>query len=120
MNRTMILLIAAAMPIAFAAPSFAQEGKTLGVVDNGRTTIEFKAADTSDLPMQQLQVWSQFASEHPNIAHELAYHPSLTRSDSYAKKHPELEQFFSEHPDIRDAMAENPGNFNAIPPRAGE
>ena len=120
MTRIPTLLIAAVVPIVFAAPSMAQEGKTLGVVDNGRTTIEFQAANTNDLPMQQLQVWSSFAGEHPDIARQLAYKPSLINSDSYTSKHPELQQFFSQHPDIRDAMAENPGNFNAIPPRAGE
>ena len=120
MKRIPTLLIAAVVPVAFAAPSMAQEGKTLGVVDNGKTTIEFKAADTSDLPMQQLQTWGSFASEHPDIARQLAYKPSLINSDSYSSKHPELQQFFSQHPDIRDAMAENPGNFVAVPPRPGE
>jgi hypothetical protein len=120
MNRRLTLLIAAAVPLAFAAPSFAQDGKTLGVVNNGKTEIVFQAADTSDLPMQQLQAWSQFANEHPNIARELAYHPSLINGDSFTKKHPELGQFFSEHPDIQEAMRENPGNFVAIPPRPGE
>ena len=120
MKRIRTLLIAAVIPFAFAAPSMAQEGKTLGVVDNGKTQIVFQAADTSDLPMQQLQTWSSFASEHPDIARQLAYKPSLINSDSYTNKHPELGQFFSQHPDVREAMAENPGNFNAIPPRPGE
>lgn len=120
MKRALTLLVAAAVPIAFAAPSIAQEGKTLGVVDNGNTQIVFQAANNSDLPMQQLQAWSGFANDHPDIARQLAYKPSLINNESYANKHPELAQFFSQHPDIRDAMAENPGNFVAIPPRPGE
>jgi hypothetical protein len=120
MKRTSTLLIAAVVPIAFAAPSVAQEGRTLGTVVNGNTTIEFKAADSSDLDLQKLQTWSSFASEHPEVARELAYKPSLINSDSYTQKHPELAQFFSAHPDIREAMAENPGNYVAIPPRPGE
>jgi hypothetical protein len=120
MNRISFLLVAAAIPLAFAGPATAQEGKTLGVVSNGNKTIEFKAADTSDLDMQKLQAWSSFASEHPEIASQLAHKPSLINSDAYAKKHPELDQFFSAHPDIRDAMAANPGNYVAIPPRPGE
>jgi hypothetical protein len=120
MKRISTLLIAAALPVAFAAPSLAQEGKTLGTVVNGNTTIEFKAADTSDLDLQKLQTWSSFASEHPDIAHQLAYKPSLINSDSYTQKHPELSQFFSQHPDIREAMADDPGNYVAIPPRPGE
>ena len=115
------LIAAAALPLAFAAPAFAvAPGQTLGTVVNGNTIIEFRAADTSDLDLAKLRAWSDFASEHPNIARELAYKPSLINSDSYLKKHPELESFFSAHPDIRTEMAENPGNYNAIPPRPGE
>jgi hypothetical protein len=120
MKRISTLVIAAALPLAFAAPSIAQEGRTLGTVVTGNTTIEFKAADTSDIDLQKLQTWSSFASEHPDIARQLAYKPSLINSDSYTQKHPELGQFFSQHPDVREAMAENPGNYVAIPPRPGE
>jgi hypothetical protein len=120
MKRISTLVIAAALPLAFAAPSLAQEAKTLGVVDNGRTQIIFQAADTSDIDLQKLETWSSFASQHPDIARELAYKPSLINSDSYTRNHPELSEFFSAHPDIREAMAENPGNYNAIPPRPGE
>jgi hypothetical protein len=115
------LIAALALPVAFAAPALAAApGQTLGTVVNGNTTIEFRAADTSDLDLAKLRAWSDFAAEHSNIARELAYKPSLVNSDSYLKKHPELESFFSAHPDIRTAMAENPGNYNAIPPRPGE
>ena len=120
MKRISTLLIAAALPVAFAAPSIAQEGRTLGTIVNGNTTIEFKAADTSDIDLQKLQTWNSFASEHPDIARQLAYKPSLINSDSFTRNHPELSEFFSAHPDIREAMAENPGNYNAIPPRPGE
>jgi hypothetical protein len=120
MKRISTLLIAAVVPVVFATPSIAQEGKVLGVVNNGNKEVVFQAADTSDLPMQQLQAWGDFASQHPDIAHQLAYKPSLINSDSYVQKHPELSQFFSAHPDIKEAMAEDPGNFNAIPPRPGE
>ena len=90
MKRISTLLIAAVVPVAFAAPSLAQEGRTLGTVVNGNTTTVFKAADTSDIDMQKLQTWSGFASEHPDIARELAYNPSLINNDSYTQKHPEL------------------------------
>src|SRR3981189_759428 len=120
MKRISTLLIAAALPVAFAAPSIAQQAKTLGVVDNGRTQIVFQAADTSDIDLQKLETWSSFANQHPDIARALAYKPSLIDNDSYTQKHPELSEFFSAHPDIREAMAENPGNYNAIPPRPGE
>ncbi len=120
MNRISITLLAIALPAAFAAPAFAPAGTTLGTVVNGETPNEFKAADSSDIDLQKLQTWSSFASEHPNVAHELAYQPSLINSDSYTRMHPELGEFFSAHPDIREAMAENPGNYVAIPPRPGE
>ena len=120
MNRISTLLIAVALLVAFAAPSFAQDGKTLGTVVNGNTTTVFKAADSRDIDTQKLKTWNEFASEHPDIARELAYKPSLINNDSYTQKHPELGQFFSAHPDIREAMAEDPGNYNAIPPRPGE
>jgi len=120
MNRISTLLLGVALPVAFATPSIAQEGKTLGVVVNGNTTTVFMAADTSDIDMQKLQTWSAFASEHPKVASQLAYKPALIDDDAYAKKHPELAAFFSAHPDIREAMEENPGNYVAIPPRPGE
>ncbi len=120
MNRISSLLIAVALPFAFAALSAAQEGKTLGTVVDGNTTIEFKAADTSDIDTQKLKTWNDFASQHPKIAKDLAYKPKLINDDGYAKEHPELAAFFSAHPDIREAMAENPGNYNAIAPRPGE
>jgi hypothetical protein len=117
MKRISTLLIAAVIPVAFAAPSLAEEGKVLGVVDTGRAEIVFKM-DNSDIPMDKLHAWSEFASQHPDIARTLGYHPSLINSDSYLKKHPELAEFFAQHPDIRDDMAENPGNYVAPPPRA--
>jgi hypothetical protein len=120
MNRLSTLLIALALPVAFAAPSAAQEGKTLGTVISGNSTTEFKAADTSDIDTQKLETWSDFASKNPKVARELAYQPKLINDDGYAKKHPALDAFFSAHPEIREAMAENPGNYNAIPPRPGE
>ncbi|MFZ0679553.1 hypothetical protein [Candidatus Binatus sp.] len=120
MKRLSTLLIAAVVPVAFAAPSLAQEGKVLGVVDNGRTEIVFKAADTSDIDMQKLHTWSSFATEHPDIARTLGYHPSLINDDGWVKKHPELAEFFAAHPDIREAMEEDPGNYVAPPPREEE
>lgn len=119
-NRIFTLLIAFALPFAFAALSAAQEGKTLGTVINGSVAIEFKAADTSDIDTQKLKTWDDFANQHPNIAKDLAHQPKLINDDGYAKGHPELATFFSAHPDIRQAMAENPGNYIAIPPRPGE
>lgn len=120
MNRLFTLIFAVALPVAFAAPALAQEARPLGTVVSGNTTITFMAADSSDLDMQKLQTWSNFAGEHPNIARTLAYKPSLITDDAYAKQHPELGEFFSAHPDVREAMAENPGNYVAIPPRPGE
>ena len=113
-NRLFILLIALAIPVAWVVPSVAHEGKTLGTVINGNTTVEFKAADTSDIDTQKLNTWNDFAKQNPKIARELAYKPKLINDVGYAKKHPELEAFFSAHPDIRRAMTENPGNYNAI------
>jgi len=120
MNRISTLLIAVALPVAFAAPAIAQEGKTLGTVVNGNTTTEFKAADTGDIDTQKLKTWHAFAAGHPKVANELAHKPALINDDTYAKKHPALSAFFSAHPDIREAMAANPGNYVAIPPRPGE
>ena len=120
MNRLSTLLIAVALPVAFAASSAAQEGKTLGTVINGNTTTEFKAADTSDIDTQKLKTWSDFASQHPKVARESANKPKLVNDDGYVKKHPELDAFFSAHPDIREGMSKHPSNYNAIQPRPGE
>jgi hypothetical protein len=121
MKRLSTLIVAFALPAALAAPALAEQpGQTLGTIVNGNTVIEFRAADTSDIDLDKLRAWSDFAAQNPKIAHELAYKPSLIHSDAYLKKHPELESFFSQHPDIKEAMAENPGNYVAIPPRPGE
>jgi parvulin-like peptidyl-prolyl isomerase len=120
MNRISTLLIAVALPVAFAAPAIAQEGKTLGTVVNGNTTTTFKAADTRDIDTQKLKTWNAFAVGHPKVASELAHNPALINDDSFANKHPQLSAFFAAHPDVRAAMAANPGNYVAIPPRPGE
>jgi hypothetical protein len=140
MKRISTLLIAAVVPVALAAPSLAQEGKVTGVlvqhvvhvavvvapslaeegkvtgvVDTGRAELVFKI-DNSDIPMDKLHAWSEFASQHPDIARTLGYHPSLIKSDSWVKKHSELAEFFAQHPDIREDMEENPGNY-VVPPQ---
>jgi hypothetical protein len=120
MKRISTILIAVAVPLAFASPSIAQESKVLGTVNNGRTTIIFEAANDGDLPVQQLQAWGDFAAQHPDIANQLAHNNRLIGNNGYVQKHSELAQFFSEHPDIQEAMEANPGNYVAIPPRPGE
>jgi len=120
MKRISTLLIAIALPVAFAVPAIAQEGQTMGTVVNGNTTTVFKAADTRDIDMHKLKTWNKFAGGHQKVASELAHNPALINDDAYAKKHPQLGAFFSEHPEIREAMAANPGNYVAIPPRPGE
>ena len=120
MNRISTLLIAIALPVAFAAPALAQEGQTMGTVVNGNTTTVFKAADNRDIDTHKLRTWNEFAGTHPKVASELAHNPALINDDGYAKKHPGLSAFFSAHPDIREAMVANPGNYVAIPPRPGE
>ena len=120
MTRIAVLSLAFAFPIAFAVSSQAQEGKTLGTVENGNTTTVFKAADSRDIDTHKLKIWNDFASGHPKVASELAHNPALINDDGYAKKHPQLGAFFSAHPEIREAMAANPGNYVAIPPRPGE
>ena len=42
----------------------------------------FKALTTATFDMQKLHTWSDFASEHPDIARTLAYNPSLINNDS--------------------------------------
>jgi hypothetical protein len=120
MNRISTLLIAVALPVAFAAPSFAQDGKTMGTVVNGNTTTVFKAAGNRGIDTEKLKTWNDFASRHPSVASELAHNPALINDDGYAKEHPKLGVFFAAHPDIREAMTANPGNYVAIPPRPGE
>lgn len=90
-------------------------------VTNGNTTIEFQsAASNPDTDQQDLVKWGDFAEAHPQVAHALAYKPSLMNDGAYLRKHPELADFFNDNPRVREAMAEDPGNFVAIPPRPGE
>lgn len=120
MKRLSTMIVALALPLAFAAPLLAQEDKTIATVVNGSKTIEFKAADSRDIDTAKLKTWNDFAANHPKVAKELAYKPALINDGAYAKSHPKLDEFFSAHPDIRQAMAANPGNYVAIPPRPGE
>ena len=120
MKRLSTLIVAMALPVAFAATALAQEGKTLGTVVNGNTTTVFKAAGPGGIDSAKLKTWNDFAAEHPKVARELALKPALINDASYTKKHPGLAAFFTAHPDIHDSMAANPGNYNAIPPRPGE
>ena len=120
MNRISTLLIAVALPVAFASSAFAQEGQTLGTVVKGNTTTVFKAAGDRTVDTGKLRTWNDFASGHPKVASELAHNPGLINDAGYAQKHPQLGAFFSQHPDVHEAMAANPGNYVAIPPRPGE
>jgi hypothetical protein len=92
----------------------------LGTVTQGNTTIIFTAANSSDLDLERLRTWQQFANANPKVASTLAYKPKLISEPGYLSNHHELNEFFQAHPDVRDAMVENPGNFVAIPPRPGE
>jgi hypothetical protein len=120
MKRISKILIAIAIPVAFAVPAIAQEGQTMGTVVNGNTTTVFKAAGDRGIDKEKLRTWNDFASTHQKVASELAHNPALINDDAYAKKHAQLGAFFSAHPEIREAMAANPGNYVAIPPRPGE
>jgi hypothetical protein len=120
MKRLSTMIVAVALPLAFATLATAQDGKTLGTAVNGNTTTEFKAADSRDIDTAKLKTWNDFAANHPKVAKDLAYKPALINDEAYAKAHPQLGAFFSAHPDIREAMAENPGNYVAIPPHPGE
>jgi len=131
MERSLIAIVSILAMLAFAPPVMAQDtssganepspsGPILGKIEQGNKTIVFAAADTSDLEVDRLQAWSEFAEANPNIARALAYKPSLMHNDAYLAKHPDLEAFFKAHPDVEQSMAANPGDYNAIPPRPGE
>lgn len=91
----------------------------LGTVVNGNTTIEFEAANESDLDVKQLQTWSDFAASHPKIASALASNPRLISNDGYVNKHAELAKLFADNPGLRDSMDENPGNY-VVPTQSSE
>jgi len=120
MKRLSTLIVAIAIPVAFATTALAQGDKTLGTVVNGNTTTVFKAAGPGGLDSAKLKTWNDFAAQHPKVASDLAQKPELINDAAYTKKHRGLAAFFAAHPDIHDAMAANPGNYNAIPPRPGE
>jgi len=120
MKRLSTLIVAIALPVAFAGTVLAQEGKTLGTVVNGNTTTVFKAAGPGGIDTAKLKTWNEFAAGHPKVASALAHNPALINDAEYTNRHPGLAAFFAAHPDIHDAMAANPGNYNAIPPRPGE
>ena len=81
MKRLSTLLIAAVLPVAFAAPRIraGRTGRSV-LLSTGNTTIDFKAADSSDIDLEKLHTWSDFASQHPDIARTLAYNPSLIKT----------------------------------------
>jgi len=106
---------------SMAPAAMNQPPQTLGIVNNGNTTIQFQSASSNpDIDQQPLQTWGEYAAAHPHVASALAYKPSLINDPQYLSKHPGLVQFFQAHPEVKNAMMENPGNFVAIPPRPGE
>ena len=120
MKRMAILASAVALAFATAfsvmaqetgAPPAAENGKVLGTVVQGNTTIEFQAAGTRTVDMNSLKTWSDFAASHPGVSRALGSNPSLIGNSSYLAKNPDLAAFFAAHPDIKDAMVENPGNY---------
>jgi hypothetical protein len=117
------VFLAAVAAVVFLAPAAmaqdsATDGKVLGTVVNGNTTTYFMAANQSDLDMQRLHAWSDFASQHPGIARSVGHSPSLLSNDGYVNKHAELARLFSDNPGLRDAMIANPGNY--VVPRQPE
>jgi hypothetical protein len=107
------------VPAAMAQDS-AAGGRVLGTVTSGNTTTYFMAANQSDLDMQRLHAWGDFASQHPGIASALGHSPSLLRNDGYVNKHAELARLFSDNPGLRDSMIANPGNYVVPRQPAGE
>jgi hypothetical protein len=118
------IFLAAVAAFVFLAPAvMAQEsadGKVLGTVVSGNTTTYFMAANQSDLDMQRLHAWGDFASQHREIASALGHHPSLLSNDGYVNKHAELARLFSDNPGLRDSMIANPGNYVVPRQPAGE
>ncbi len=114
------IVLAALVASVFLAPAAmaqqAADGRVLGTVVRGNTTTYFMAANSSDLDMQRLQVWGDFATQHPGIAHALGHNPQLISSDSYVNNHAELAKLFGDNPGLRDAMIANPGNY-VVPTR---
>ena len=103
-----------------APPADEEAGQVLGTAVTGNTTIVFKAANDSDIHMNRLRTWDDFAQAHPAIATTLEYKPWLINDPGYLREHPDLDSFLQAYPDIEVAMSEDPGNFNAIPPRPVE
>jgi hypothetical protein len=103
-----------------AAAAHPGRGRVLGKVENGNSTIVFKAANRRDIDSNSLRMWDDFAQDHPSIANTLAHKPELIDDPGYLRKHPVLDAFMQAHPDIKDSIIEDPGNFAAIPPRPGE
>ncbi|HWN56969.1 MAG TPA: hypothetical protein VNO74_02650, partial [Methylomirabilota bacterium] len=76
MKRLSTLIVAIAIPVAFATTALAQD-KTLGTVVNGNTTTVFKAAGPGGLDSAKLKTWNDFAAQHPKVASDLAQKPEL-------------------------------------------
>jgi hypothetical protein len=124
--------IAVGLVCSLALPTIAQErmppisvqsernNEVLGTVVQGNTTIVFESAGSLGIELEETAEMGSIRREHPKIAIDLAYRPSLIGDSRYLSKHSELTTFFQAYPDIKDAMEENPGNFVAIPPRPGE
>jgi hypothetical protein len=108
-----LILVAPAARAQSASPA---NGKVLGTVVKGNTTIDFEAARPSDLDLNRLTAWSNFAAANPSVAHALGRNPSLISDDGYVNKHADLAKLFSDNPGLRDAMIADPGNF--VVPRA--
>jgi hypothetical protein len=122
MKRISLLFVALALlaiPIAASAQTQYTTSTTSGtvsVVHNGNTDIIFENAGTSNLKMQQLTDFSNFAASHPDIASRLSRQPQLVANEQFVSSHPELSQFIAAHPDFQSDFGANPGNYLHLAP----
>lgn len=113
MNRALYLGIVGLVAGLFATPALAQMAPKSSVEVNG-VIVEAHGASNADLHMALLKNWSDFESEHPDIAKDLARRPSRISDASYLQQHQALQEFVNNNPGTTQEFEDDPGNFVVV------
>jgi len=93
------------------------ESLTLAVVfacELGCTAMAQQPATTPSTPQvdsRELQNFSQFLLNHPNMAKQVQQNPSLLNDPNFQAQNPELQTFLKNHPGVAQQIQANPTRF---------
>jgi hypothetical protein len=95
MKRPVILLSAALLAGALAAPAFAQENPNTPYGQNHPYAEHF----------------DNYFDAHPDVSQALNKNPRLIDNPQFIANHPGMREYLQKHPEAREAFRRHPGRF---------